>query len=211
MFLIPDPWVQNSLPLARRLPGHRCYTERVEGEPIFLQGTWFFPCALGTGDVITWALLQLLQALHLALLSELLVPLLSNLFRPSELGFFELQVLFWPKEASEQLWKWFRYCAPVVCYHLWVCLCLENDVSVPMAQLPTSCLGTLKVWTCLLQFGGSLLCVCRWEHHEDDVNLSPCFRFFLKIDQKFWVVLNIIWFFQFYSLVRKWNSELCAL
>lgn len=47
----------------KRLPGHQCYAERMEGKLVFLQGAWFFPCALGTGVAIMWALLQLLQVL----------------------------------------------------------------------------------------------------------------------------------------------------
>lgn len=190
----------------KRLPGHQCYAERVEGEPVFLQGTWFFPYALGTGDVIMWALLQLLQALHLALLSELLMWLLSHLFRPSELGLFELQVVFWPKQASERLREWFRYCAPLVCYHLWACLCLEKDRSacaIASSQLHRDLKGW--IWTCLLQLGASL--------HGNTMRMMqmhlPALDF-LKINRNVWVLLNTIWSFQFYSLVRKWNSELCT-
>lgn len=116
----------------------------VEGKLVFLQEAWFFPYALGTGDAIMWVLLRLLQALRFALLPELLTCLLSNVFRPNELSLFELQVFCSPMLASEQLYEWFRYCSPLVCYHLWVCLCLEKDVAVPVAQVPTGCLGTLK-------------------------------------------------------------------
>lgn len=184
MFLIADPWVRKQS-TALKKTSWPSVSGWKSGRCIFTR-TWFFPCALGAGDVITWALLQLLQALHSALLPELLMRLFSNPFGPSELGLFKLQVLFWPKQASEQLHKSFGYCASSVSL---------LSVSVPVAQLPASCLGTLKDgFGPIFCSSGKVYRVCANGNTMGMMQIHLPALDFLKIDQNIWILLNIVFF-----------------
>lgn len=154
-----------------------------------------------------WALPQLLQALCAALLSKLLMRLPSNPFRQSELDLFKLQVLFWPKQVSEQSQKWFKYCAYWICY-LCVWLCLEKDVCTH-GTVTSPLLGELGgwIWTYLLQPGESITC-CTFE------SWSITSRFISALFSKTnnnqtWIMLNAVCVLQF-SWISKWNSELDA-
>lgn len=148
-----------------------------------------------------WALPQLLQALCAALLSKLLMRLPSNPFRQSELDLFKLQVLFWPKQVSEQSQKWFKYCAYWICY-LCVWLCLEKDVCTH-GTVTSPLLGELGgwIWTYLLQPGESIIC-CTFE------NWSITSRFISALFSKTnnnqtWIMLNAVCVLQFSSLNKQ--------